>query len=164
MLQTHPASLPRADVPEEIWDVLNRLAGAAAALAARIARGDIDRDSDVHIGAAVGVNAGGDGQKALDLIADDAFVAALALVGDPLRLGRAGRHPVLGAARRAWRRMRSPSIRSTARRTSTPTSRSARSSACSRRRDAATASFFRPGFDQIAAGYFIYGPQTALVR
>ncbi len=77
MLQTDPASLPRADVPEEIWDVLNRLAGAAAALAARIARGDIDRDSDVHIGAAVGVNAGGDGQKALDLIADDAFVAAL---------------------------------------------------------------------------------------
>ena len=27
----------------------------------------------------------------------------------------------------------------------------------------ATASFFRPGSEQVAAGYFIYGPQTALV-
>ncbi|NOU06254.1 MAG: class 1 fructose-bisphosphatase [Hyphomicrobiaceae bacterium] len=30
-------------------------------------------------------------------------------------------------------------------------------------RDGATASFFRPGSEQLAAGYFIYGPHTALV-
>jgi len=29
--------------------------------------------------------------------------------------------------------------------------------------DGATASFFRPGSEQVAAGYFIYGPHTALV-
>ena len=168
MLQTDPASLPRADVPEEIWDVLNRLTGAAAALAARIARGDIDRDSDVHtgenLGAAVGVNAGGDGQKALDLIADDAFVAALRGSSvihyaseeqdDILVLGAApagmAAHALaidpLDGSSNIDVNVSIGTIFGLFPAGATP-----------------EASFFRPGSDLIAAGYFIYGPQTCLV-
>ncbi len=65
--------------------------------------------------------------------------------------------------RRRGRRSPSPSTRSTARRTSTSTSRSARSSASTRPRTTADASFLRPGRELRAAGYVIYGPQTALV-
>ena len=66
-------------------------------------------------------------------------------------------------ARRRAATSPSPSTRSTARRTSTSTSRSARSSASTRPRTTPSASFLRPGRDLLAAGYVIYGPQTALV-
>lgn len=49
------------------------LAGVIAQIARRIARGGIDE----HLGAARGTNTDGDAQKALDVIADDAFLAAL---------------------------------------------------------------------------------------
>lgn len=55
-------------------DTVDRLAGVAAALARRIARAGLDE----NLGAARGVNTDGDGQKALDVIADDAVRAALA--------------------------------------------------------------------------------------
>ena len=59
------------------------------------------------------------------------------------------------------------SIRSTARRTSTSTSRSARySRCCARRRASPTRSredFLQPGTQQVCAGYAIYGPSTMLV-
>lgn len=55
-------------------DVLDRLAGFGIALAGRIARGGLDG----ALGAAQGSNAGGDTQKALDVIADEAARAALA--------------------------------------------------------------------------------------
>lgn len=57
----------------ELADVMQRLARVAAELQHRIARNGIDGD----LSAARGVNAGGDGQKALDVIADEAYVAAL---------------------------------------------------------------------------------------
>ena len=52
---------------------LDRLAGVAAALARRIARGGLDE----NLGHAAGTNTDGDAQKALDVIADEAFMAAL---------------------------------------------------------------------------------------
>lgn len=55
-------------------DVLDKLAGVAATLARRIARGGIDE----QLGTAAGTNTDGDAQKALDVIADDAFANALA--------------------------------------------------------------------------------------
>ncbi len=53
---------------------VERMAQVIALIARRIARGGIDED----LAGAQGTNAGGDGQKALDVIADDAFRAALA--------------------------------------------------------------------------------------
>ncbi|TBN37527.1 class 1 fructose-bisphosphatase [Paracoccus subflavus] len=53
--------------------VMDRLAGVAAQLAGRIARGGIDE----HLGGAAGTNTDGDVQKALDVIADEAFMTAL---------------------------------------------------------------------------------------
>lgn len=57
----------------ELADVMQRLAKVAAQLQHRIARNGIDGD----LSAARGVNAGGDGQKALDVIADEAYAAEL---------------------------------------------------------------------------------------
>ena len=52
---------------------IDRIAGVAAELARRIARGGISE----HLGSAAGTNSDGDAQKALDVIADAAFMAAL---------------------------------------------------------------------------------------
>jgi len=52
---------------------MDRLAAVSAEIARRIARGGIDED----LAGARGTNADGDGQKALDVIADDAFRTAL---------------------------------------------------------------------------------------
>lgn len=72
-MQTTIDQLPEATGPE-LADALNRLAGFAASLAMRIARGGLDE----ALGTARGSNADGDTQKALDVIADDAACAALA--------------------------------------------------------------------------------------
>lgn len=53
---------------------LDRMAVVFMALANRIARGGIEED----LGGAAGTNTDGDAQKALDLIADEAFMEALA--------------------------------------------------------------------------------------
>lgn len=65
--RTPPGSDP--DLLAEI----QRLAGVAVDLARRIARGGIDES----LGGAVGTNTDGDSQKALDVIADEAFMDAL---------------------------------------------------------------------------------------
>ena len=62
------------DMPPGLGDVMARLVGVMVAIAGRIARGGIDEE----LGGANGTNADGDSQKALDVIADEAFVAALA--------------------------------------------------------------------------------------
>lgn len=60
-------------VDSALAETVDRLAGVAAAIARRIARAGLDEP----LGAARGVNSDGDGQKALDVIADDAVQAAL---------------------------------------------------------------------------------------
>lgn len=156
MLQSDPGTLPRADVPEALWDVLNRLSRVAADLSQRIARGGIDET----LGHAVGTNADGDGQKALDVIADDAFRmelggslvahyaseeqdhpqtltpdAPLALAIDPLDgSSNIDVNVSIGTIFGIF-----------------PAGATAE------------ASFLRPARDLICAGYFIYGPQTCLV-
>jgi len=62
-----------ADVAPELARAVENLADVMIGIAKRIARGGIDENlADV-----CGTNLGGDGQKALDLIADDAFMTAL---------------------------------------------------------------------------------------
>ncbi|MFN3281298.1 MAG: class 1 fructose-bisphosphatase [Gemmobacter sp.] len=66
-------TLPPGIAPD-LADTLDRLASVASALAWRIARGGLDGD----LAAGQGTNADGDSQKALDVIADDSYRAALA--------------------------------------------------------------------------------------
>ncbi len=66
------SELPEAVAPE-MARTIEQLAVVMAEVAQRIARGGIDE----NLADARGTNLGGDGQKALDVIADDAFMAAL---------------------------------------------------------------------------------------
>lgn len=139
-----------------LGDVLDRLAAVAAGLARRIARGGIDE----HLGKAAGTNTDGDAQKALDVIADDAFASALAgsavrhyaseeqdgvltlnpggtlaLVIDPLDgSSNIDTNLSIGTIFGLYPAAATPE-----------------------------ASVLRPGRDLIAAGYAIFGPQCALV-
>ncbi|SIS73484.1 class 1 fructose-bisphosphatase [Phaeovulum vinaykumarii] len=61
-------------LPPALGDVMTRLARVGVDLARTIARNGID----MNLAEARGVNMGGDGQKALDVIADEAFMEALA--------------------------------------------------------------------------------------
>ncbi|PCD76861.1 class 1 fructose-bisphosphatase [Pseudothioclava arenosa] len=139
----------------DLADVMTRLAATGAELALRIARGSIEAD----LAASAGTNAGGDGQKALDVIADEAFMAALrgsavafyaseeqddivamgtgtlALAIDPLD-GSSNIDVNISIG----------TIFSIFPVAATP-----------------EANFLRPGHEQIAAGYILYGPQVMLV-
>ncbi len=74
------SSTPKALVPASatvdpgLADAMARMAEVFAEIAHRIARGGIDQD----LAEAAGTNTGGDHQKALDVIADEAFMAKLA--------------------------------------------------------------------------------------
>ncbi len=137
-------------------DTVDRLAGVCAAIAKRIARSGIAED----LGAARGTNTDGDTQKALDVIADEAFVAALktsavrylaseeqdevipldpngtlALAIDPLDgSSNIDTNASIGSIFAIHRAAESPA-----------------------------ASFLRPGREMLAAGYAIYGPQCCLM-
>lgn len=135
---------------------IDRLAAVAAALARRIARGGIDE----ALGGAVGTNTDGDAQKALDVIADEAFMAALrggevrhyaseeqqevvtlnpegrfALAIDPLDgSSNIDTNVSIGTIFGIYPAEAAPE-----------------------------ASFLRPGRDLLASGYAIFGPQCALL-
>lgn len=146
----------RQEIPSGMRDVLQRLCTAAADLALLIARGGIDQS----LGAAVGMNAGGDGQKALDVIADEAFVAALRgsrvrfyaseEQDEPAELNPDGDlafaiDPLDGSSNIEVN-------------VSIGTIFAIYPATAD-----ATSSFLRPVADQLAGGYVIYGPQTCLM-
>jgi fructose-1,6-bisphosphatase I len=156
-LPTPAPALPRDGIPGALWDVLNRLSRVAADLTARIARAGIEETLHHAVGAQ---NAGGDGQKALDVIADAAFQrelkgstvawyaseeedhalaitpgGTLALAIDPLDgSSNIDVNVSIGTIFGLF--------------PAEPT---------------AEASFLRPANQLSAAGYFIYGPQTCLL-
>jgi len=143
-------------VPQPLRAPIAALCRVGRDLAHRIARGPLGGS----LGHEVGSNIGGDGQKALDIIADDAFAAALAGTGvrwyaseeqddvigidadgpfalaiDPLDgSSNIGVNVSIGTIFSIF-----PAL------------------------DEANPSFLRPSTEQIAGGYIIYGPQTTLV-
>lgn len=163
---TDPAAFTQAEgaigltnkesVDQRLSDVIARIAAVAVGLARRIARGGLEED----LGAAQGDNAAGDGQKALDIIACEAFRAALhgsalrfyaseecdqalelnpggdlALAIDPLDgSSNIGVNISIGTIFGIFPAEATPE-----------------------------ASFLRPGRALLAAGYVIYGPQCCLV-
>lgn len=143
-------------VPEPYRPLMDRIATVAAGLARRIARGGIDE----HLDEARGENADGDGQKALDVIADEAFMAALAGSGvrfyaseeqeTAIELDAGGGlalaiDPLDGSSNIAVN-------------VSIGTIFAIYPAAAT-----AEASFLRPGREMLGAGYVIYGPQCCLM-
>lgn len=155
-MQDATPMLPGDTIPAEYQDVVDRIARVAAGLARRIARDGIDE----RLAEARGTNADGDGQKALDVIADDAFRAALAGSAvrfyaseeqeEALELNPAGTlalaiDPLDGSSNIGV----NVSIGTIF--------------ALYPAEETAEASFLRPGRQMVGAGYVIYGPQCALV-
>lgn len=139
----------------DLSDLMQRLTGVAARLQRVIARNGITQD----LAAAQGTNAGGDGQKALDVIADEAFKTALEgsavahfaseededfITFGPGRLALAI-DPLDGSSNIEVN-VSIGTIFSVFPAEAIP-----------------EASFLRAGRAQIAAGFFIYGPQCALI-
>lgn len=146
-------AIDTARIPAELRPVMQALAGGAAQLALLIRRGG-------DLGAAVGTNAGGDGQKALDVMADDLFRDALAGAGvrwlaseeqdQAIELDPAGTLAVavdpLDGSSNIDTNVSIGTIFSIYPAEAT-----------------ADASFLRPARQQIGGGYIIYGPRCAMM-
>lgn len=143
-------------VDPALADTVGRIAHVCATLARRIARGGIAE----NLGGLHGTNADGDGQKALDLIADEAFVAALrgsavryyaseeqeeVVTLDPAGTLAVAIDPLDGSSNIDTN-------------VSIGTIFGIHAAV-----DSAEASFLRPGRELKAAGYAIFGPQCCLM-
>lgn len=155
---TLQAYLAEQSPPEDAAcaDIIAALADAAGSLAGLIAAGPLADLTDVT----VGINADGDAQKELDLIADRMMRDALR--GAPVAgiLSEESSAPELHDARAPFCVAIDPLDGSAnlQNNISVGTIFSIRP-----RGQDALASFFEPGTIQRAAGFFIYGPQTCLV-
>ena len=143
-------------IPADLAAPIEALCRVGRDLSHRIARGPLGGS----LGHAVGSNIGGDGQKALDIIADDAFEAALAGTGvrwyaseeqdDAIKIDADGPFALaidpLDGSSNIDVNVSIGTIFS-----------------IFPAKDAANPSFLRPASEQIAGGYIIYGPQTALI-
>ncbi len=143
-------------IPQALLPLIVALCDVSQKLAQTISDGELGQ----NLGAMVGTNLGGDGQKALDLIADKAYAQALKNCDvrwyaseerdDAVELNPAGALAVaidpLDGSSNIDVNISIGSI----------------FSVFAAKKDAMS-SFLRPGNEQVAAGYFIYGPQTQLV-
>jgi fructose-1,6-bisphosphatase I len=146
---------PDAFVPEGLRPLMAAMAGAAIALAGRIARGGVVE----QLGAAAGVNSDGDAQKALDVIADGLFLAA-ARAGGVRHYASEEQEVVLDLGAGDWALAIDPLDGSS--NIDTNVSVGTIFSIYPAAADP-EASFLRPVGEQIGAGYVIYGPQVGLV-
>ncbi len=155
MPDSRPMIIPDL-IPDRLYPLVIGLCEVAADLALTIAQGALGQS----LNATVGENSDGDGQKALDVMADERFAAAVrdcsvrwyaseeqeeVLGLDPQGAYALAIDPLDGSSNIDVN-------------VSIGTIFSLFEAG-----DAAEASFLRPANEQIAAGYFIYGPQTALV-
>ena len=147
---------PAGLIPAQLQAPIQALCGVASELAQTIARGPLGG----ALGEEVGTNTDGDDQKALDVIADNAFAAALTGTGVRWYASeeRDGVAPIDAAGTLALAIDPLDGSSNIDVNVSIGTIFSILPA-----RDGAEESFLRPGRDQIAAGYFIYGPMTALV-
>ena len=143
-------------IPADLAPVMSALCKVAIDLAGIIARGPLGQS----LGHEVGENAGGDGQKALDVLADDMFEAALRQTSmrwyaseeqeSVLALNPGGRYALaidpLDGSSNIDVNVSIGTIFS-----------------IFEAKDDAEASFLRPASEQLAGGYVIYGPQCCLV-
>lgn len=148
----------REDLAEgnALADVLARVAGAAAQLARLIAGNGLGAD----LSATVTQSDHGDAQKALDLMADDLFREALA--GSALRFYASEEQAeVIELAPTGSLALAIDPLDGSSNIDANVSIGTIFSVMPAAENGAAT--FLRPGRDQLAAGYVIYGPQTVLV-
>lgn len=143
-------------IPADLYPLINGLCTVGADLAKTIARGPLGQS----LGGAVGENTDGDQQKALDVMADDAFADALKTLGvrwyaseeqeEVVELDPSGRYALaidpLDGSSNIDVNVSIGTIFS-----------------IFEAKDGADESFLRPASEQIAAGYIIFGPQTGLM-
>lgn len=146
----------KSHMPVELHPIMEALARVGSELCRTIKRGPLGGS----LGAAVGENTGGDQQKALDLMADDAFAAALKGCGlryyaseeqdDVVVIDEGGKFALaidpLDGSSNIDVNVSIGTIFSIFEATDDPLS-----------------SFLRPVSEQICGGYIIFGPQTNLV-
>ncbi len=144
------------DIPSDLFPLINGLCVIGADLAKTIARGSLGQT----LGGAVGENSDGDQQKALDVMADDAFAEALKTLNvrwyaseeqeDVIELDPNGKYALaidpLDGSSNIDVNVSIGTIFS-----------------IFEAKDDANASFLRPAHEQIGAGYIIFGPQTGLM-
>ncbi|MBV0892579.1 class 1 fructose-bisphosphatase [Paracoccus sp. Z118] len=156
MLEHATRTQPDQALSLEIAETLDRIAIVGAGIARRIARGGLDG----KLSGVVGTNADGDSQKALDLIADEAFRTAM--IGSPVRFYASEEQEDVialnpaGSLGLAIDPLDGSSNIET--NVSIGTIFGIYPAA-----DSAAASFLRPGRELLAAGYIIYGPQCLMV-
>lgn len=155
--QNRAAGSDMSLAPERLRPVMQALCAVAADLARTIAQGPLARTA---LGAEVGQNSDGDGQKALDVMADEAFARALA----PLAVrwfASEERAEVIGLNPRGDLALAIDPLDGSSNidvNVSIGTIFSLFDA-----KDDPDDSFLRPAREQLAGGYFIYGPQTCLV-
>ncbi|MCA0871212.1 class 1 fructose-bisphosphatase [Seohaeicola saemankumensis] len=143
-------------IPAPLNDAMQALSRVAAELSQTIAAGPLGGS----LGAEVGSNTDGDSQKALDVLADDAFAADLK--GTGIRWYASEERDTVdeldadGDLALAIDPLDGSSNIDA--NVSIGTIFSIRPAG-----EEAEATFLRPGHEQLAAGYYIYGPQTALM-
>ncbi|MEE9455457.1 MAG: class 1 fructose-bisphosphatase [Paracoccaceae bacterium] len=143
-------------IPAELLNVMLALCEVSEKLAQTIADGPLVGD----LGAAVGTNLGGDGQKALDLIADDAY--AVALKDTDVRWYASEEQDDVVALNLAGNLALAIDPLDGSSNIDVNVSIGMIFSIFPALEDA-NASFLRPAREQIAGGYFIFGPQCGLV-
>lgn len=144
------------EIPEALRDVMERICATSVDLALMIARGDIGQ----NLGGAVGFNIGGDGQKALDVIADEAF--ANALRDSAVRYYASEEQDTAVELNQTGTLALAIDPLDGSSNIETNVSIGTIFAIFPAGEDA-DSSFLRPVSDQIAGGYVIYGPQTCLV-
>jgi len=155
-MEQRTGTIEQGTIPEPLLPVIDALCNVGSTLSRTIARGPLGQT----LGVAVGENTDGDSQKALDVIADEAFADALRTTSVRwyaseerelvTELDPKGRYALaidpLDGSSNIDVNVSIGTIFSIFEAT-----------------DDAESSFLRPASEQIAAGYIIYGPQTALV-
>ena len=145
-----------AQIPADLYPLINGLCTIGADLAKTIARGSLGQT----LGGNVGENTDGDQQKALDVMADEAFAEALRSLGvrwyaseeqeAVVELDPKGKYALaidpLDGSSNIDVNVSIGTIFS-----------------IFEAKDGADESFLRPAHEQIAAGYIIFGPQTGLM-
>ncbi|RMD88521.1 MAG: class 1 fructose-bisphosphatase [Alphaproteobacteria bacterium] len=147
---------PSREIPQQLRPVTEALAEVAARLAERIALGPLGE----NLGAEIGANTGGDTQKALDVIADEEFAAALRGTGVRWYASEEREGVVEIDADGGLALAIDPLDGSS----NIEVNVSIGTIFAIRPAEAeGEASFLRDGHNLLAGGYFIYGPHTALV-
>jgi len=149
-LATHP------EIPGEVGKAVLAMCSVGKDLSHKIARGALEG----AMGREVGENTDGDGQKALDIIADDMFFNALK--GTAVRwYASEEREQVVPLNPEGTLALATDPLDGSSNIDNNVSIGTIFS--IFEAKDDPNASFLRPGIEQVAAGYIIYGPQTGLM-